>query len=263
MKNFSMVKILFSILITNYNKEKYIERTIKSCLKQKIKNFEILVYDDCSTDNSLNILSKFKKIKVIKNKKKKFISGPLNQIDGLIKLFKISKGKIIFLLDGDDEFKNDKLKIISKLLKKNINLNLIQDRAFSKKEKKFLKLKIKKNQSSIWPSFYPTSCISVKRDYFKKFLKFIKSKKFPHLEIDARLSMFALLTNNLFFIKNCLTIYNHDNLGIMSKYQKFSINWWKKRNDAFDYFFFLKKKFNQKAKYSLDYYLTKTINLFI
>ena len=30
-------------------------------------------------------------------------------------------------------------------------------------------------------------------------------------------------------------------MNIMSKYQKFSINWWKKRNDAFDYFFFLKK----------------------
>ena len=69
-KNFNMPKILFSILITNYNKGKYIEKTINSCLKQKIKKFEILVYDDCSTDNSLNILKKFKNIKIIKNKKK-------------------------------------------------------------------------------------------------------------------------------------------------------------------------------------------------
>ena len=258
-----MPKILFSILITNYNKGKYIEKTINSCLKQKIKKFEILVYDDCSTDDSLNILKKFKNIKIIKNKKKKFKSGPLNQIDGIIRLFKISKGKIIFLLDGDDEFKNEKLKIISKLFEQNKDLNLIQDKAYYKKEEKLLKLKIKKNQSFIWPSFYPTSCISIRRNYFKKFLIFIKSKKFPNLEIDARLSMFAFLTKNLFFIENCLTIYNYDELGIMSKYPKFSINWWKKRNDAFDYFFFLKKKFNQKTKYSFDYYLTKLINFFI
>jgi glycosyltransferase involved in cell wall biosynthesis len=256
-----MTKVLFSILITNYNKGKYIKKTIKSCLKQNIKKFEILVYDDCSTDNSLNILRKFKKIKLIKNRKKKFKSGPLNQIDGIIKLFKISKGKIIFLLDGDDEFKSNKLKIISELFKNNIDLNLIQDRAYYKKEEKFLKLK--KKQSSIWPSFYPTSCISIRRNYLKKFLIFVNSKKFPNLEIDARLSMFAFLTKNLFFIKNSLTIYHHDDLGIMSKYKKFGINWWKKRNDAFDYFFLLKKKFNQKTKYSIDYYLTKTINFFI
>ena len=192
-----MPKILFSILITNYNKGKYIEKTINSCLKQKIKKFEILVYDDCSTDDSLNILKKFKNIKIIKNKKKKFKIGPLNQIVELLDYLKF-KRKIIFLLDGDDEFKNEKLKIISKLFEQNKDLNLIQDKAYYKKEEKLLKLKIKKNQSFIWPSFYPTSCISIRRNYFKKFLIFIKSKKFPNLEIDARLSMFAFLTKNLF-----------------------------------------------------------------
>ena len=63
--------------------------------------------------------------------------------------------------------------------------------------------------------------------------------------------MFAFLTKNLFFIENCLTIYNYDELGIMSKYQKFSINWWKKRNDAFDYFFFLKKNLTKKQNIAL------------
>tara|TARA_B100001564_G_C20650049_1_gene676372 strand:- start:1499 stop:1807 length:309 start_codon:yes stop_codon:yes gene_type:complete len=100
-----MKKNFVSILITNYNKSGYLNRSINSCLKQNFNNKEILVFDDCSTDDSLKILNKFKKIKIIKNKKKKFKSGPLNQIYGIHKLFQISKGNIIFLLDSDDIFK--------------------------------------------------------------------------------------------------------------------------------------------------------------
>ena len=186
-----MPKILFSILITNYNKGKYIEKTINSCLKQKIKKFEILVYDDCSTDNSLNILKKFKNIKIIKNKKKKFKSGPLNQIDGIIRLFKISKGKIIFLLDGDDEFKNEKLKIISKLFEQNKDLNLIQDKAYYKKEEKLLKLKIKKNQSFIWPSFYPTSCISIRKKFISNLFESTITNNFTNIWLDLRIIIYS------------------------------------------------------------------------
>ena len=63
-------KNLVSILITNFNKGNYLKKTINSCLIQNFKNKEILVFDDCSTDNSLNILSEFKEIRVVKNKKK-------------------------------------------------------------------------------------------------------------------------------------------------------------------------------------------------
>ena len=96
-----MKKNYVSIIITNYNKEKYIRKTINSCLKQNFKNKEILVFDDSSSDRSLEILKSFnKKIRLIKNKKKKFSSGPLNQIYGILQLFKKSKGEILFLLDG-------------------------------------------------------------------------------------------------------------------------------------------------------------------
>ena len=65
-----MKKQLASILITNFNKDKYLNDTIQSCLAQNYKNKEILIFDDKSTDNSLKILKKYKKIKVLKNKKK-------------------------------------------------------------------------------------------------------------------------------------------------------------------------------------------------
>jgi len=258
-----MKKNFVSILITNYNKSRYLKKTISSCLSQNFDNKEILVFDDCSTDNSLKILNKFKKIKVIRNKKKKFKSGPLNQIYGLNELFKISKGNIIFLLDSDDMFRKNKLFEISKIFKKNKKINFIQDTPLISLFKKRMLLKKKKYFFSIWPSFFPTSCITFERSFFQNFLKVLRKNEFPNLEIDARLSIYAHIRKQFFLTKKCLTIYNYDENGISSKYKKFSKNWWKKRDEAFSYMIFLMKKFNTKLFLGPDFYLTKIINFFI
>ena len=60
-----------SVIITNFNKEKYIINSLKSIINQDYNNFEIIVFDDCSTDNSINSIKKFKNVKLIENKKKK------------------------------------------------------------------------------------------------------------------------------------------------------------------------------------------------
>jgi len=258
-----MKKNFVSILITNYNKSRYLKKTISSCLSQNFDNKEILVFDDCSTDDSLKILHKFKKIKVIRNKKKKFKSGPLNQIYGLNELFKISKGNIIFLLDSDDMFRKNKLFEISKIFKKNKKINFIQDTPLINLFKKKMLLKKKKHFFSIWPSFFPTSCITFERSFFKNFLKVLRKNEFPNLEIDARLSIYAHIRKQFFLTKKCLTIYNYDENGISSKYKKFSKNWWKKRDEAFSYMIFLMKKFDIKLFLGPDFYLTKIINFFI
>ena len=64
-------KPLVSILIASFNKEMYVKRCIESCLSQSYKKIEIIFYDDGSKDNSLKIAKKYKKIKVLSNKKKK------------------------------------------------------------------------------------------------------------------------------------------------------------------------------------------------
>ena len=256
-------KNLVSILITNFNKGNYLKKTINSCLIQNFKNKEILVFDDCSTDNSLNILSEFKEIRVVKNKKKKFKSGPLNQIYGITELFKISKGDIIFLLDSDDLFKKDKLSQIYKIFDKDKKINFLQDIPVSNLDKKRMVLKKKKFTFSILPSFFPTSCITLRRDFFLIFLKFLNKKSFHNLEIDARLSIYSFLLNEFFVTQKSLTIYNYDEFGISSKYKKYSKFWWKKRNEAFEYMISLMKKFNTKSRLGPDYYLTKIINLFV
>ena len=52
---------LVSIIITNFNKEKYLEQCLKSCLNQTYKNFEICVADNNSTDRSIEIINKYSK----------------------------------------------------------------------------------------------------------------------------------------------------------------------------------------------------------
>ena len=139
-----MKKNFISILITSYNKGNFLEKTINSCLSQNFKKKEIILFEDCSTDNSKKILKKFKnKIKIINNKKKKFDSSPLNQIHGIIELFKKSKGEIIFLLDADDQFKKGKLNYIFRVFQNKKSLNFIQDKPFLSDKKKFMILKKK------------------------------------------------------------------------------------------------------------------------
>ena len=48
-----------SVIITSYNYEQYIKDAIESVLNQTYSDFELVIIDDCSTDNSANIIKQF------------------------------------------------------------------------------------------------------------------------------------------------------------------------------------------------------------
>ena len=100
-------KVKASVIVVNFNNSKYIERCIKSLKEQSYKNLEIIFVDDHSTDNSISVIKKFKKIKILKTSKKTNY-GSLNQINACKKGISKSQGKIIFFLDSDDYFKKIK-----------------------------------------------------------------------------------------------------------------------------------------------------------
>ena len=133
-----MNKKLASILITNFNKDKYLKKTIYSCLKQNYNKKEVLIIDDCSTDNSKKLLNmiKSKDLKIYFNKKRKFLSGPLNQLYNTIRLFNYSKGNYIFLLDSDDHYKEGKINWIVKIFKKTKLLILFKINLISLRKEK-------------------------------------------------------------------------------------------------------------------------------
>ena len=124
--------ILASVLINNYNNKTFVKKSINSCLGQTYKNLEIIIYDDNSNDGSEKIIKKIKnkKIKKIFNKRKLFKSSALNQLEALYRSFLRSKGKIIFLLDSDDFYLNNKVELIINIFQKNKKLKFIQDNPY-------------------------------------------------------------------------------------------------------------------------------------
>jgi len=86
--------------LTNYNQFHCIHKSIRSIQNQSIKNLEIIIIDDCSSDNSTEIIRNYQKednrILIIEHKTNK---GKIkSRSDGI----KIAKGKYITILDGDD-----------------------------------------------------------------------------------------------------------------------------------------------------------------
>ena len=253
---------LISILITNFNKEKFLKNCLNSVYRQNLKNFEIILFDDCSNDNSLKIIKKYKRIKLILNKKKISEHAAINQLNGLYQAFKKSKGKIICLLDGDDYFTSNKLKEINDFFIKNKKTLSVYNKP-KLINNRFI-LRNKKNIRFIWPSIFPTSCISARRSFMKNFFKHSNKNKFYNLEIDARIVIFShFFFNEYNILDKELTIYNHDINGITSNINKFSKKWWLRRSDAFDYLKIIFKKKKIKFEKSIDYLTTKLLKFII
>ncbi|MEQ5679563.1 glycosyltransferase family 2 protein [Providencia rettgeri] len=91
---------LISVVMPTYNVAPWIEKSIDSILKQTYPNIELIIIDDCSTDNTYNIIKKLAKNnpKIIhqQNSKNLKICQTLN------KGIKLSKGNYIARIDGDD-----------------------------------------------------------------------------------------------------------------------------------------------------------------
>ena len=93
-----------SVIIAAYNIEKYIQRCIESVVNQSEREIEIIIVNDGSTDNTLNIINKVNELDdriIVINKK--------NQ--GLIEArktgLKYANGEFILFLDGDDWLENN------------------------------------------------------------------------------------------------------------------------------------------------------------
>lgn len=106
---------LVSIIMPSYNTARFIDKTIESVLKQTYKNWELLIVDDCSTDNTDEIVSKYddKRIIYLKNQKNSGAAVSRN------KALKNAKGKWIAFLDSDDLWYPTKLEEQINYMKKN------------------------------------------------------------------------------------------------------------------------------------------------
>ncbi len=160
---------LISIITVCYNEEKNIEKTCKSVANQAYNNFEWIIIDGKSTDNTLNIIKKYKKeISTLITEKDKGVYDAMNK--GISK----AKGKfILFLNGGDSVVDNNVLENASNLIKEDEEKNdiyygdAIYDNgeivslSHSKLNKKFFKTKTISHQSTF-----------IKKSLFSKYGKY-------------------------------------------------------------------------------------------
>ncbi|MBW2996480.1 glycosyltransferase [Candidatus Woesearchaeota archaeon] len=117
-----MKEPLFSILMANYNSARYIKQAIESVLNQTYSNWELIIVDDASTDNSLEIIKPYLKDKRIKLIKLKRNLGP----GGAKKICADNaSGEIFGILDSDDYLDKNALKIMVKEYNKNKDYGVI------------------------------------------------------------------------------------------------------------------------------------------
>ncbi len=104
---YKKMKDLVSIITPSYNSANFIGATIDSVIIQTYPNWEMIIVDDCSTDNSIEIIQKYvaqdRRVKLIQNKKNRGAAETRNEA------LKVAKGRFIAFLDSDDLWYSNKL----------------------------------------------------------------------------------------------------------------------------------------------------------
>ena len=189
-----------SIYITNRNYGKYIDRAVKSVLNQTFKDWELIIIDDASTDNSL------KKIRIYENKRLcRLIIN--NKKKGLIKssniAIKAARGTYVIRLDADDYFEKNALAVLYDKVESDPSISLVYSDYFLVDEKdnviSFEKKMVVKNNNVIdyWPVL--AACCLIKKsslfsvnlyderfnrqDGYDIWFKLIKKFKFTHVAL--------------------------------------------------------------------------------
>ncbi len=253
-----------TVIITAEKKDKTIIKTIQSCLNQSDKNIEIIVaFSKLKNENKIKSNFKLKKVFFFKIKKK-LKNKVQDQLFKIKQSLKISKGKNIFLLDGDDIFQKNKVKVISKILKH--NEIMILDNYFILKDNKKIKSKYSNLKNNYfykklindWPKNVCTSAISIKKELLLKFFDEIKNKKYKFLAIDILLAIYCNNKKKLIKINRYFTNKVELSDSVDKDYIGFRNDlYWFRRLEQHRYNFFVKKKKYFNLDFFMSYILSK------
>lgn len=110
-----MMEDLISIITPSYNTANFISQTIESVLNQTYTNWEMIIVDDCSTDNTKEVVLKFNDPRIIYIENEKNSGAAVSRNKGL----KLAKGEWIAFLDSDDLWDKTKLEKQLSFMKSN------------------------------------------------------------------------------------------------------------------------------------------------
>ena len=96
-----MIIPLVSVIVPNYNHARYLEQRLDSVFEQTYQNFEVIILDDCSTDDSMEVINRYKDnphlSQIVVNEQN--TGSPFKQWDKGIHL---AKGDLIWIAESDD-----------------------------------------------------------------------------------------------------------------------------------------------------------------
>lgn len=122
MQVYKSLKPIVSIIMPTFNRERYLQRSINSVLKQSFADWELLIVDDGSSDGSFNVvdgfISRFENIRYLKHSNRK---PALSTNVGIL----ASCGEYLAFMGSDDEYKPDHLKLRVEFFKKNPEIDFI------------------------------------------------------------------------------------------------------------------------------------------
>lgn len=116
---------LITVFTPNFNKDRFISETIESIINQDYSNFEYIIIDDCSTDNSWQIIQKYAKIdkRIIAYRNKKNLGIVKTRNKGF--KYSSTESKYFAIIDSDDVALPNRLKIQVNFLETNPNYGLV------------------------------------------------------------------------------------------------------------------------------------------
>lgn len=114
---------LVSIILPTHNGSKYIRKSLESCINQTYRNIEIIVINDCSSDNTQNIVEEFisldSRIRIINNKYNLKLPSSLNVG------FENAKGEFFTWTSDDNFYAKNAIETMQNFLMQNNNLDLV------------------------------------------------------------------------------------------------------------------------------------------
>jgi glycosyltransferase involved in cell wall biosynthesis len=218
-----------SVVITAYNSSEYIVRSVKSAIQQSYKNFEIIVVDDGSTDDTSDKVRKmFPQVYLISQAN----GGPSAARNSGIKK---SKGDLIAFLDADDYWHPKKLEQQVESARKHPEVNIFTANMMDVRKEKtlgarfdsrkvFLSNKINKGivhnyiRNDKRYAFHPPSTMLVRKDIFEKWgLYDIQLRGSEDSEIVFR---WVFDGEKIFFQNDILACCEHGNANSLTKNMK-------------------------------------------
>lgn len=157
----------FSVVIPTYNRAGYLRKTIESVLKQSFHDFEIIVVDDGSTDNTEEVVKKIVSNKIQYFKKENAERAAARNF-GVIK----SKGQYVNFLDSDDVLYSFHLQVAADFINQHIGLEIFNFGYDIKDEHNKL-IRVVRNAQSInrnilGGNILSCSCVFIRRDIINK-----------------------------------------------------------------------------------------------